>query len=134
MSLLLFLAQAVSCTPGVYLVADGAVQPLNETRADRRKVTGLAGAVLLGPFGGGRMKVKSVVPGASAATRVKPGRPTFRFCFAAPAPAAVTGSDYVGVDAPASTPGEFHLVRFDAGKDQRELALSVPRSTSVSAA
>lgn len=110
------------CPPGIHVERADSWLPLVETRADHRKVAGLAGAMLLGPFGGGRMKVKSVVAGARASVRVAPGRPIFRFCFAPP-PAA-TG-DYVGVDAPATNPADYRLIRFEAGKDQRELALSV---------
>lgn len=122
-------AATVPCAPGIYVATEGAApQALVETRASHRKVAGLPGMVLLGPFGK-KMKVKSVVPGAQAAIRVKPGRPVFEFCFAPPA-AAASGSDYVGVGAPASTPGEYYLVRFDAGSNQRELALSTIGSFS----
>lgn len=117
-------AAAAPCVPGIYVALPGAaLQALAETRADHRKVAGLAGAMLLGPFGGNKMKVKSVVPGAHASVQVKAGRPVFEFCFA-PAPATPGGSDYVGVGGTASTPGEFYLIRFDAGSEQRELALS----------
>lgn len=111
-------ADPVACAPGVYLeAADGALTPLAATAADRRKVAGLGGAMFLG----GRLKVKTVIPGARAATRVHAARPRFRFCFTVTA--AVAGSDYVGATA-SSSPADYRLVRLEAGGSERELLLS----------
>lgn len=112
------------CTPGVYAVAkSGELIALPQVKADHRKVTGMAGAMLLGPLGGNKMKVKTVLAGANATTKLDTPRPVFHFCFLAPAADAGKSSDYVGVAAVAS-PQDYRLVRFEQAKDQRELALS----------
>ena len=124
MSVLLALALVAAepaCAPGVYVSTDaGAPAALTETAADHRRVANLAGAMLLGPFGGGKMKVKTVLAGASATVKVRGPRPTFRFCLAVTE--AVAGSGYVG--GTAMTPADYKLVRFEQGGDDRSLALT----------
>jgi hypothetical protein len=113
-----------ACAPGVYAVAKGGeLIALPQVKADHRKVTNMVGAMLLGPLGGNKMKVKTVVAGADATTRLDVARPVFRFCFPAQIIEAGTSSDYVGVKVAAS-PRDYRLVRFEQAKDQRELALA----------
>jgi hypothetical protein len=115
---------APACAPGVHAVApDDTLIALPLVKADRRKVTGMLGAMLLGPVGGNKMKVKTVLPGMSASTRLAAVRPAFRFCFAAPAAASGASSDYVGVTAGIS-PRDYQLVRFEVHENQRQLTLA----------
>ena len=111
-----------ACAPGVYAVAEtGELIHLPQVKADHRKVTNMIGAMLLGPLGGNKMKIKTVVAGADAATKLHDIRPVFQFCFQPVADGAA--SDYVGTTVAAS-PRDYKLVRFEQANDQRELALS----------
>jgi len=113
-----------ACAPGVHAIAsDDTLLALPLVKASHRKVAGMLGGMLLGPVGGNKMKVKTVVPGAAAATRLTVARPAFRFCFAAPAAASGASSDYVGVTKGVS-PRDYQLVRFDVQGDQRQLTLA----------
>lgn len=116
----MLLAQAASagCAPGIY--APDAAIPITEQPAQKRKLANLAGAVFLSPFAAGKAKVKTVIPGATAATRVGQRRPVFRFCFAP----QHAGSGYVGTDAAPSAPSDYRLVRLSVNGEQRELELA----------
>jgi len=115
---------SASCAPGVYVVAkDGELIALPLAKADHRKVTGMGGAILLGPFGGNKLKIKTVLAGAAAATKLADARPAFQFCFPVRGAEAGTSSDYVGVTSTVS-PRDYRLVRFEQADDQRELTLS----------
>lgn len=113
------------CAPGVHLVtADGSLQPLADQQTSHRKMAGLLGYALLG--GMTSLKVKTVLPGKAAATRVPPGRPVFLLCAAAveAQPTQGGGMGYVGPSVRATAPSELRLVRFDVAGDQREVPLS----------
>lgn len=112
-----------TCAPGVYAVAKtGELTPLSQVKADHRKVTNMMGAMLLGPLGGNRMKIKTVVSGPAAAIKIHDVRPVFQFCFT-PITTGDASSDYVGTTV-AATPRDYKLVRFEQTNGQRELALA----------
>jgi len=115
---------AKTCAPGIYAVARGSAPiALSSVKADHRKVTNMMGAMLLGPLGGNKLKVKTVVTGVEASTKLRDLRPEFYFCFASQEPTGGTSSDYVGVTTAAS-PQDYRLVRFDQANNQRELTLA----------
>lgn len=117
--------EAGTCTPGAYAVAtDGTLTPMTLTQAHHRKVSGMLGAALLGPIGGNKMKVKTVLDGPGAVIRVSGPRPTFRFCFTSARPATGDEGDYVGATPGAVSTADFRLVRLERRGRQRELALT----------
>lgn len=125
LALALQAAAPAHCVPGVHLIAaDGALSPLADQLTSHRKVTNMLGYALLG--GMSALKVKAVLPGKGATTRIRPGRPSFLLCAEAvdAQPTQAGGMGYVGPSVRASAPAELRLVRFDVAGDQREVPLS----------
>lgn len=135
MLLLQAAAAMAPCPAGVYLEGGSpdALTPVPERLTDHRKISGLIGYALLG--GLTTLKVKTVLPGKSASVKASARRPSFIFC-SPPEAAAPTGGEamgYVGVSAPAFSPREFRLIRFDVEGEQREVPLSAMSITGPKA-
>jgi len=119
---------ASSCPPGVYVVLDNEggtmMKPLKSQLTAHRKMSNVLGYVLSG--GMMSFKVKSVIPGPTAAIRTASRRPTFYLCFQAAS--AATNADgemaYVGTGDGADSPMEYRLVRFDVNGQQREIPVN----------
>lgn len=126
LALILQAAAALECAPGLHLEgAAGALTPIADQLTDHRKMSNLLGYALLG--GMSTMKVKTVLPGRSAAIRTRAVRPTFLLCANAGQPEASSasgGMGYVGPSVRATVPSELRLVRFDVTGSQREVPLS----------
>lgn len=125
LALALQVAAPAQCPPGVHLLAaDGSLKPLADQLTSHRKMAGVLGYALLG--GMTALKVKTVLPGKAAATRMAPGRPDFLLCadVVEAQPTQAGGMGYVGPSVRATAPSELRLVRFDVAGDQREVPLS----------
>lgn len=113
------------CPPGVHLLSgDGVLSPLADQLTSHRKMGNVLGYALLG--GMTSLKVKTVLPGKAAATRVQSRRPAFLLCAEAAEaePTTAGGMGYVGPSVRATAPGQLRLVRFDVAGDQREVPIS----------
>ncbi|HET6942582.1 MAG TPA: hypothetical protein VFH89_10505 [Sphingomicrobium sp.] len=74
-------------------------------------------------YGISPMKMKAVIPNASARVRTSSRRPVFYFYFNQSSPLAQLSDFNAGFAATATSPNEFSLVRFDRKNDRREAAV-----------
>lgn len=111
---------------GVYLLADwdgpARMIRIDATTSNQTKTSGFLGYALTS--GIAKVKVKQVIPGATARVMAPTLRPVFYFYFdqANASLSSGNGGFWSGAT-PVTSPNEFSLVRFDAKKDRRETAV-----------
>ena len=110
-------------SPGIYWVnqSAGRMIRIDPTVSNQTKTTGLLGYAF--SYGLASMKMKSVIPNASARVQAVGRRPIFYFYFNQSGPLAEVSGFGSSFTAMASSPNEFSLVRFDQKKDHREASV-----------
>lgn len=111
--------------PGIYLLdprGSGRMIRIDATVSNQLKTSNLWGYALTS--GISSMKMKAVIPNASARVRAMTRRPVFYFYFNQNSPLAAINEFSAGFSATATSPNEFSLIRFDTKKDRREAAVA----------
>lgn len=114
---------------GIYLLADAQTPPkmirIDATSSNQTKTGGFLGYALTG--GIAKIKINTVLPGASARVHTSARRPKFYFYFDQAGSSLSNGAAgafwLAGPGAAVTSPNEFSLVRFKVKKDRREAAV-----------
>jgi len=111
--------------PGIYLLdtrSTARMVRIDPTVSNQLKTSNLWGYALTS--GISSMKMKAVIPNATARVRASNRRPVFYFYFNQNSPLAAINEFSAGFAATATSPNEFSLIRFDPKKDRREAAVA----------
>jgi hypothetical protein len=111
--------------PGIYLLdprGSGRMGRIDATVANQMKTSNLWGYAF--SYGLSSLKMKTVIPNASARAHASDRRPTFYFYFNQSSALASIAEFSTGFAATAATPNEFSLVRFEQKKDHREAVVA----------
>jgi hypothetical protein len=113
---------------GIYLLHTGnpaKMVRIDATSANQTKTGGFLGYALTG--GIAKMKINTVIPGASARVKAEGGMPKFYFYFDQAGSSLSNGGNggfwLAGPGAAITSPSEFSLVQFKVKKDRREAAV-----------
>lgn len=102
---------------------------IDATVSNQMKTTNTLGFAF--SYGLSSMKMKSVIPNATARIQAPSRQPTFYFYFNQSSPTAAFSEFGTSFSLASTSPSEFSLVRFEQKKDHREAALG---SYSISGA
>lgn len=111
--------------PGIYVLdtrGTGRMIRIDATVSNQLKTSGLWGYALTS--GIASMKMKAVIPNASARVQATGRRPVFYFYFNQNSPLAGISEFSAGFTATATSPNEFSLIRFDRKRDRREASVA----------
>lgn len=111
--------------PGIYLLdprGAGRMTRIDATISNQLKTSNLWGYALTS--GISSLKVKAVIPNATARVRTVNRRPIFYFYFNQTGLLAGINEFSASFAATATSPNEFSLVRFDSKKDRREASVA----------
>jgi hypothetical protein len=111
--------------PGIYVLDSrgaGRMTRIDATMSNQLKTSNLWGYALTS--GISSLKMKAVIPNATARVRVSSRRPVFYFYFNQNSPLAAINEFSAGFTATATSPNEFSLIRFDTKRDRREASVA----------
>jgi hypothetical protein len=108
--------------PGIYVLGGGRMTRIDATMSNQLKTSNLWGYALTS--GISSMKMKAVIPNATARVRASSRKPVFYFYFNQNSPLAAINEFSAGFAATATSPNEFSLIRFDSKKDRREASVA----------
>jgi hypothetical protein len=111
-------------SPGIYLLdprGAGRMMRLDPTMSNQTKTSNLWGYAFT--YGLSSMKLKTVVPNATARVQAATRRPTFYFYFNQSSPLASMADFSTGFAMTMTSPSEFSLIHFDQKRDHREAAV-----------
>ena len=111
--------------PGIYVLdarGSGRMVRIDPTVSNQLKTSNLWGYAF--SYGISPLKMKAVIPNASARVRASSRRPVFYFYFNQNSPLAGITEFSAGFAATATSPNEFSLIRFDRKKDRREASVA----------
>lgn len=110
--------------PGIYLADrrdNGRMMRIDATMSNQMKSSNVLGFAF--SYGLSSMKMKTVIPNATARVQSHDRRPVFYFYFNASSPLAAMSEFGNSFSMVASSPNEFSLIRFDQKRDHREAAV-----------
>lgn len=110
--------------PGIYLLDQrgaGKMVRIDATMSNQTKTANIWGYAFTS--GISSMKVKTVIPNATARVQALSRRPTFYFYFTQGGPLASVSQFGTAFTVMASSPNEFSLVRLEQKRDRREAAI-----------
>ena len=111
--------------PGIYVLdsrGSGRMIRIDATMSNQLKTSNLWGYALTS--GISSMKMKAVIPNATARVRAASRRPVFYFYFNQSSPLAAINEFSAGFAATATSPNEFSLIRFRSKRDRREASVA----------
>lgn len=111
--------------PGIYLSdarGAGRMTRIDATMSNQLKTSNLWGYALTS--GISSLKMKAVIPNATARVHAADHRPVFYFFFNQAGPLAALAEFSASFTADATSPNEFSLIHFEAKKDRREASVA----------
>lgn len=111
--------------PGIYVLdtrGSGRMVRIDATISNQLKTSNIWGYALTSGISG--MKVKAVIPNATARVRTSSRRPVFYFYFNQSSFLSGITDFSTSFTANATSPNEFSLIRFDPKRDRREAAVA----------
>jgi hypothetical protein len=111
--------------PGIYVLdprGAGRMIRIDATMSNQLKTSNLWGYALTS--GLSSLKMKAVIPNATARVHAFTHRPTFYFYFNQSSALAALSDFSTSFTANATSPNEFSLIRFDPKKDRREASVA----------